>query len=322
MSLPTADELIAEYQGVALDKPPAHGNIVDVAIGLRNFDFTELKTGLEYIDKRKLIIKGAVTRVGAFSSVGKSTFSYWLMHNLLLKGHRGLVVSTEVRSPLVLAHLLKVQKLWDFHDIVHHEVAPQPSDLRLYNLLSIYDAMDTMNEMAEVAKLADAFKPDFLVIDFIQDIRPTDKVDGLYERLTAYAFEIQRLAQKLGCAVLDFSQISNVDMRTINKERGFGRLNSINFKGSGDLFSSADIALVLDRYTPFDVKQTDDPDEEQEVLDFTEMRLGVKKHKYGEAESFKLHVDMPTGRFYETTEEMEAAKKVRNAWLSEQSNLN
>jgi hypothetical protein len=301
-----ADDFALEYgftdslpEGVEPTLPT--GNVLDVAYQLRDFNFSCLKTGLPYVDVRKLLLRGAITRVGAASSIGKSTFAYWLSLNLLQEGYRGMFFSTEVRSPLVLANFLKVKNAWSFDDIVNHRVAPSKDDLLSLGNLDIHDVLSFNNSLAELRDHLTRYQPDFVIIDFIQDIKATGIMgnESIYERLTRYAFEIQKIAQEFGCCIIDFSQISNLDGKVAQQFRGLGRLNSLGFKGSGDLFSSADICLVLDRYTPFDLKPKADEDDDDEPLDYSEFRIGVKKHKYGMADRFKIYVDLATGRFTE-----------------------
>jgi len=296
-----ADNLATEYKDevMPLAGPLPTGNTIDVLFELQKFDFTVLKTGLPYFDDRKLFIRGAITRIGAMSSIGKSTFAYWIAYHLLKQGRRGMIFSTEVPRPILLAHLLRLSAGYGFEDLMHHRIQPSVKDLIPFAYLDLHDNQTFENRLALIREEIARFRPEFVVIDFIQDIRSSEMGgnDSLYDRLTKYAFEIQKMAQEFAVTIIDFSQISNLDAKSLKGQRGMSRLNHINFKGSGDLFSSADVAIVLDRYTPFDVKDTSDPDEVQEELDFTEFRIGVKKHKYSTAGTFKLSVDLKTGVF-------------------------
>lgn len=280
--------------------PENLGNIYDVWQALGSLKFEVLPTGKPVIDNQKLFIRGAVTRIGAFSNVGKSRFAYWITHEFLRQGHKGMIFSTEVVKPIVLANMLQIQKNWAFWDIVRHKVQPTKEDIKLYGDLGIYDSMDTLNRLDVVLEMVRRYKPDFFVVDFLQGMRPTDGSGDRYEMLTNYAFEIQRAAQEIGCSVIDLSQIPNDDAKRLHGTKDARkRRDAINFKGSGDLFSSADIALALDRF------KEDEFDEDEEGIDASEMRIWVKKHKYFPCGNLTLWCNLATGRFYQSRTSMD-----------------
>jgi len=265
------------------------GNVIEVFNRLKDFNFEFLKTGLRYADENKWLIRGAVTRIGAASSIGKSTFTYWLTHHLLKEGHKGVIISSEVQSPLVLANMLKVKNEWDFWDILKHESVPSEEDLEFYKNLWVFDSLTTKNKMKTIRPLAAEIKPDFVIIDFLQGIKPSEEGGSAYEKLTNYAFEVQSMAQELGASVIDLSQISNLDMKAVDaKTDPIDRLNLVNFKGSGDLYSSADVCLMLDR------NKTADEDAE-----FNPNYFGIRmsKHKYMDTGYTFLKSSFETGRF-------------------------
>jgi len=265
------------------------GNVAAVFERLQNFNFEFLQTGLQYADTNKWLIRGAVTRIGAASSVGKSAFAYWLSHHLLQKGHKGVIISSEVQAPLVLANLLRTKNKWDFWEILHHEQVPSAEDLDFYKNLWVFDSLATKNSMETIKPLLHEIKPDFVVIDFLQGIKPSDEGSSGYEKLTNYAFEVQQMAQELEASVIDLSQISNSDIKDSNKKTDpTERLNLVNFKGSGDLYSSADVCLMLDRNKTADIDAEYGPD-----------HFGVRmaKHKYMETGYVFLKSDFATGRF-------------------------
>ncbi len=97
--------------------------------------------------------------------------------------------------------------------------------------------------------------------------------------MSQYALEIQAIAQKFNIAVIDLSQISNEGLRD-----EYAAAGHIPFKGSGHLYSSADIGILLKR---------DKRDESPTPL----MTFDIRKHKYLSPTCMELECDFSRGTF-------------------------
>ncbi len=247
------------------------------------FDTLDLGAGCLGFDEQKILLRGAVTRIGGFSTVGKSKMAYFFAHRLLKQGYRGAVFSTEVRRPIVLANLLVVQSGQGFWDIIEHRYTPTEEDRRIFDNLTIYDVTDATNSMKQIRALLTGHldrneRPDFIVIDFVQAVMPSEKSQGEYEAMSHYALEAQSLAQEFNICLIDLSQISNAGLNDEHKSSGM-----IPFKGSGHLYSSADIGILLKR---------DRTDPDSNIMTFD-----IRKHKYMPSKELQLVVDYKKGTF-------------------------
>ena len=181
------------------------------------------------------IQKWTVTRLNAYSNVGKSKFSYQIVNNILNQWAYVLYFSLEVQKNMVIYQLIanKYKKnIWevyqmDFDDIDFWEL--------FLKKLEIIDDKYTLNEILQYAELR---KPDVIVIDFVQNIQTEGKSE--YERMTNIAVSIQQLAIKNNIAVFDLSQVSNA-------WTNYAQWDAIPSKWSGALVASADVWLLMKR---------------------------------------------------------------------------
>ena len=134
---------------------------------------------------------------------------------------------------------------------------------------------------------------DFIVIDFCQAVEPEGFFKGEYEQMSRYALQVQKLAQENNVAVLDLSQISNEGIKDTLSDYGF-----IPMKGSGHLYSSADIAGMLNR-------------KKNDVASSKLMHVDVRKHKYKSPSKFDLMCDFRHGTF-QMEEPKDVVQKIAN----------
>ena len=264
------------------------GDISAVFAALKNVNFEVLSIAPEW-DAMRFIIRGAITRIGAYSNIGKSKLAYYFAHRLLKNGYRGVIVSTEVPSTIVLANMLTIQTGQHFWDIVEHRYVPEDEKMDLYRNLEIFDVNGTQNSLTSVEAvllrsmekaMQENGKPvDFLIVDFCQAMSPKKRGDSEYHLMSQYALEIQALAQRLNIAILDLSQISNEGVRD-----EFQKVGMIPFKGSGHLYSSADVGILLKR---------DSKTEEGSNI----MHFEIRKHKYLPPINQELECDFKLGTF-------------------------
>ena len=275
-----------------VSKGVSRGHIGIVLRELTDSKFEQLMLHNEF-DEMKFIIRGAVTRIGSFSNIGKSRMAYFLSHTLLGSGYRGVLISTEVPRSIVLANLLTITTGKHFWDILEKRVPITEEMVKHLERLEIYDVNHTGNTLPSIETLLQRSidageKPDFVVIDFCQGISPAERVDGMeYTQMSKYAFEVQSMAQRLNIAVIDLSQISNEGLRDEFRSVGF-----IPFKGSGHLYSSADIGILLRRD-----KKTNE--------NIQPMHFEIRKHKYYPPFSRVLDADFTKGTFKVALEEWE-----------------
>jgi len=270
-----------EYEKIATDKNKGYYELEHISTiydELEKFKFDEIKTEF-YFDNNKVFIRGAVTRIGAYSNIGKSKFAYWVESMMLRNGYAGLHFSTEVVSPLVLANLISIFDQVDFGNVVSKKHIPTKECREKTARLQIYDSKRGSLYLENIKDyiIANGDKAiDFIVIDFCQSVFDYQRNYRDYERMSAYALELQQIAQKFNICVIDLSQLANDAVKNDYKQSGF-----IAYKGSGGLYASADIGIQLTR-------------NKQESPDL--LVCEIRKHKFYKTSDMSFKVDFATGQ--------------------------
>ncbi len=133
------------------------------------------------------------------------------------------------------------------------------------NLL-ICDDVYSIEAMA--GKIA-RFKPDLVIVDFLQNIRTTDKYQTRKNQVDYISSELKRLARVNDCAVIVLSQLA----------RSNEKPTMSSLKESGNLEADGDYIMLL--YRPFVTDKTGKyPPEQTEIL--------LDKNKYGACGKIEL----------------------------------
>lgn len=278
-----------EKEKVVAQNSAGRGDIRLIFDELKRSKFEQLTMGHPVFDSMKFVIRGAVTRMGAYSNIGKSKLLYFFSDLLLNNGHKGLFFSTEVTRHIVLANFLTIHTGFHFWDIINKEAQIEEHHLEKLSNLEIYDVTHTQNNLKNMETLIQRSideaerdgtpRPDFVAIDFCQGVTPSVRTDAEYMQMSKYAFEVQSMAQRLNVAVIDLSQISNDGVRD-----EFANVGMIPFKGSGHLYSSADIGIILKR------DKKNDPSNDM-------MSFDIRKHKYLPPSKVDLVCNFSKGTF-------------------------
>ena len=231
-----------------------------------------------FLDEGTPFMRGTVLRIGDFSNVGKSKFAYFITANLLGKGYQGMIFSTEMRRSFVLANFISYYQMASFYDVLMKRKLPTSETKEKVKNLSIYDQRDEVHSLEGIMSRVEYVKPDFIVIDFLQMVKSDDlKGRKSYEVMTDYAQKIQAFAQTQNILVIDLSQVSNDFAKASDNEIGF-----VGLKGSGDLYSSADVVMHLIRNKKFTSSL---------------MSIEIAKHKFAPLKKFQVHCEFAYGHF-------------------------
>jgi predicted ATP-dependent serine protease len=184
--------------------------------------------------------KGRVVTIGAFSNVGKSSLAYSFLTHALKQGKKCLFVSLEVESKVVLrfvtrCYLGKTDQQVRSEANCHMAV---PKDL-----LRI---VDDKYDFASMATAVRDYKPDFVFLDFVQNLR--NGTGSEYEVMTRNAAMLQELAKTENVTMVVVSQVNN-DSRFKDGE-------AVTLRGSGALFHSSDLILTLHRDASANINMT------------------------------------------------------------------
>jgi len=226
--------------------------------------------------KKELVV------LGGFTGSGKSFLASQLSLNLLQKGFNvsyfSLELSTETLISRMLGSLsgLKPSRVWGGW-LTEDELLKKNEAIAT---LSIYEdnlsIFDDIYSLDEILKRIKADRPDFVVVDFIQNVITSGDE---YERMSRVSLEFQKAAKTTNCCILVLSQLSN------RAAREGGEAPTIEFKGAGTIAQVADLGFLL---LP------------QQERKFT---LALRKNRRGISRvSFNLKFNFPGGAINECEE--------------------
>ena len=162
------------------------------------------RTGIGIIDKNcEGLQPGTVTRLNAYSNVGKTRLAISMVANLLRNNVSVCFFSTEVVKKYFVSMLVSAYTGARYDDV---RSGNYPSlDEISKKSMKFYDDKFVLSEILYLSK---KHKPQVVVIDFAQNIDAGHQGDE-YKNMSAYAREIQKFAIQNNIAVLDLSQVSN-----------------------------------------------------------------------------------------------------------------
>lgn len=214
------------------------------------------KSGIKLIDELCWGIQPwTVTRLNAYSNIGKTRLAIHIMGNLLKQWIECVFYSTEVTSAHFFPiYVSSVQGL-SFKEVKSGSANIDWDSLDKLPLTFFQDKF----KLDEIIASARKIMPKVIFIDFAQNI-DCGFISEEYKNMSLYAREIQKFAITNNIAVFDLSQISNEGAKLGASS------NIIASKGSGSLVSSADVGLMIER--------------KEFSSQATILELSVKKNKY------------------------------------------
>lgn len=307
-SLEPEEDLWENRKEKGKSKPPEVKTWGTLLQQLRDVRIEILKTD-DYLDGWKILMRGGVTRIGGYSNMGKSTIAYYLLHRLLANGYSGLAFSTEVVAPIVLASLERISTGRSTYQICEGKEYDESQIEERFKNLMVYDSVDTSNTFRAYEYLIRQHRKmgmtvDFIMVDYVQGVRVQDKdAQTLYDKMTKYAFDIQRLSQELNVCVMDVSQVNN---ESLNATKGQKEADFVGLKGSGDLFSAAEVVIEIHRKKGIETGQKPKSKSRDMVphsATWKNVELRIRKHKFAPTGTQHVRVDYSTGMMKESSEE-------------------
>ncbi len=253
-----------------------------------NLEF--IKTGFRVFDDALDggFLRKELTILGGFTGIGKSFFVGQMFWNVI-SGEGGfkadyfsLEISAEMVMSRILAHLCKIKptrlflgSAWLTPEEFRAKEEAEAKIMVYENQMNIYDDIYRYPEI--VAKIR-SDKPDFVVVDFIQNVI---SVGDEYERMSATSLGFQQLAKETNSCILVCSQLSNMSAREGADSK------TIEYKGSGAIAQVADLGLWL---------ETEGKKDEKDRI----YHLYLRKNRRGISGSrFDFKRETPSGAFVE-----------------------
>jgi len=118
---------------------------------------------------------------------------------------------------------------------------PDEIQSEIWNDFDNLQIFDTTYNLKDIERITEHFNPDYIFIDFVQNIQ-TEQGSN-YEKLARIAIAIQQLAIKTGATVFSLSQLSNASAKSV----GMWDTSFVSLKWAGELFASSDVIFLLRR---------------------------------------------------------------------------
>jgi replicative DNA helicase len=248
-----------------------------------------IPTGLEQLDEMGLLERGAMTALCARPRVGKTALALNVGVAAARAGRRVLIVSIEMPELQVVNRLLGIIAGVRGDDLrPPYRAAGDARTLRAMRALSELDGLrlwcpDAVTDAAltvRVQRHAIAAPLDLVIVDYLQQIRPAERVSTREQEVARASAALISIAKRHDCAVLALVQLNR------EAERETPRLHHL--RESGAIEADASVVGVLQR------PGLDDPTAD---LDLTTVTL--LKSRNGHEGQARLRFDGSTQRFRE-----------------------
>lgn len=214
--------------------------------------------------------------IGAYTNYGKTSFAAYLAAQLIDQKVPMAFFSVEMSANEIAIKILT--QYLNFGEYMIRDCPNQfKEEIEEFSKapLDIYDDKFSIDEIRlELFSLKAINKlPKVVFVDFIQNV--TAKASNRYEMITQVTQRLQQTAKELKITIIALSQVSNEGMNS--------KTTTIPFKGSGEIASSADFALQLNR----DMKNEAKGDE------FAPLQIKIVKNRHGRhqwSQNFRLNL--------------------------------
>lgn len=232
---------------------------------------------------------GTISYIGARPSTGKTTFALNIIRQQMKTGNKVLLFSLEMNSTQILERITSDVAGIDYGKINTKQLtgdekqtlvkaAQQLCGDRLY----INDSTYTIEAMDRIIY---DYKPQMVVIDFIQFVRTIQKFAARRNEIDYISGELKRIARQQKCHIMVLSQLSRdgSDMPSMR-----------SLKESGALEQDGDYILLLHRPYVLDKNEREHTPEETMVK--------LDKNKYGRTGILEMRFNGKYQRFLEIDE--------------------
>lgn len=192
-------------------------------------------TGIPTLDKYTgWIQKWRTIILSAYSNTGKSALSYTIANSVLKQWGKVLYFSLEIPKEDLRDRLLS-----NFYKMPIQAFEKKSSlssfDMSSYGEKELY-IVSEMFAISDIERITKSIKPDIVFIDYVQLVK--GEWNSEYEQMNDVARRIRKLSAENNCGIFYLSQVSN-------DGKQFKKWDVIPSKGSGELISVSNVALVL-----------------------------------------------------------------------------
>lgn len=264
-----------------------------------------LKTGYQVIDKMTNgLQKSDLIILAARPSVGKTAFAMNIIRNILKnnQGSRALFYSLEMNAEQLLTRWIGMESDVDISKLRTGALNYEEQEQVNYALDNLkqerfhVDVDDTagisISQLRSKArKLAAEKGLDLIVIDYLQLITVSTRIESRQQEVSLISRELKAMAKELNVPVVALSQLSRGVESRVDKKPMMS-----DIRESGSIEQDADIIMMLYRpeyYNNEGVEQR--PEYETNIEGFT--YLSIVKHRNGAIGDVFLSFEKSTNRF-------------------------
>ena len=227
-----------------------------------------IQTGFQRLDRALGgLRKGSLCYIGAYPSTGKTSFACNIMRKNLHDKKRVQFFSLEMSKEQILDRLFSTMLDIDYRSIDEKRIT-EAQQFKLTEYASRIWKMknlsisDNVYSIEAIAGKISQFKPDLVIIDFLQNVRAAGKFATRKNQIDYISAELKRLARVNNCAIVTLSQLA----------RSSEKPTMSSLKESGNLEADGDYIMLM--YRPYVIDKSGKyPPEQTEIL--------LDKNKYG-----------------------------------------
>ena len=197
----------------------------------------KVKTGIPVIDKcTNGIAPSELVTIGAKSGVGKSALAVRIAINMYKEGKKVLIVSREmskrqVAERILLAHSGVTKEQYENRDFDDKAWVKIVETMEMFSTddIIIDDKISTIQEIKQAVR---HFKPDVLIVDYVQLLTPNNPKDSRERQVADISRELKKMTSDFEMIVIQLTQLA---------EKGIG-----NYKPSGESYTRESRAIYHD----------------------------------------------------------------------------
>ena len=270
----------------------------------------KIKTGFVVLDRETFggLPKKTLTVTAGSSGLGKTNFGTNIASNFLCKGMNGVYVTLELAEEYIARRVDSITTNMDYMSLSRRENAEEMVS-KIEDKMKIGFGKFFIKEYPpskactlniktylKELELIENVKPDFLIVDYIQLMKPNHERNGMnsFEKYKEVAEELRELASTLNIPVITFSQVkrdgynsSDGDMTYISDSMG--------------IVNTADLVIVMSHYNGGD--EADKYPKDCDASNTGIQLWKIAKNRLGKVgKSFEMLMSKVTLKMYDLTE--------------------
>ena len=304
-TLNNANEMITELISVQPSKKfDINSELVEAVISMQNSGENLIKTGYSAIDDLSGgMTRGEVTIIGGRPGHGKTTSMLNILSNCIHQGLKVMLVNREMTNIEMLKKLIALESGKVSYGVIRRGVYDtvtlaevESARKKIEELYSSdrFIMFDNLRDFTSASSQIKKFKPDIVFDDYIQLIKPNEKIDQRRLQLEEIVHGYKWVAKTNNCVVVLLSQLN----RMLETRAGYPKLSDL--AESGSIEQVAENVFFV--YYDYKIKL------ENSKLGKNVIELVASKVRYGNSGVAKLGYNGDKVKIYNSIEEMEDAK--------------